>query len=82
MDKRIKELSGANMDIDLISNAADIDWKQAMCPWNKDENTNEHKCAVKNTSICQFFCGIKCLDNVLCSYPHDRHEVFDNDDKE
>ena len=29
-----------------------------------------HKCAVKNISICKFFCGVKYLDSVLCSYPH------------
>ena len=71
MDKRVKQLSGANMDIDLASNPADIQWDQTMCPWNKEENTKEHKCAVKNTSICKYFCGIKYLDSVLCSYPYE-----------
>ena len=69
MDNNIKELSGANMDIDLNSNKSDINWEQDMCPCNRDENTNIHKCAVKNTSICKYFCGIKYLDKVLCSYP-------------
>ena len=59
MDKRVKQLSGANMDIDLTSDASDIHWKQTVCPWNEEENTKEHKCAVKNTSICKYFCGIK-----------------------
>ena len=54
----IKELKGANMDIDLTSDKSDIDWKQEICPWNKEENTKEHKCAIKNISICKYFCGI------------------------
>ena len=54
MDKKIKEFCGANMDIDLASNLNDINWKQKMCPWNKEENTNIHKCAIKNTSICKY----------------------------
>ena len=64
------------MDIDLTSNASDIQWEQAVCPWNAEENTNEHKCAVKNTSICRYFCGIKYLDSVLCSYPYDNTDVI------
>lgn len=68
--KIIKKLNGANMDIDFVTEKSEISWKQDMCPWNKDENTNEHKCAVKNLSICPYFCGIEYLDNVLCSYPH------------
>ena len=39
-------------------------------PWNEAENTTVHKCAVKNISICAYFCGVKYLDSVLCSYPH------------
>ena len=66
---KIKELQGANMDIDLISE--NINWNQAGCPWNEAENTKEHKCAVKDTSICRYFCGIKYLDTVLCSYPYE-----------
>ena len=42
MDNNIKELSGANMDIDLNSNKSDINQEQDICPWNKDENTNVH----------------------------------------
>lgn len=76
MDKRIKQFSGANMDIDLTSDGSDIHWEQAMCPWNKAENTKEHKCAVKNTSICKYFCGIQYLDSVLCSYPYDNLAVL------
>ncbi len=76
MDKKIKQLCGANMDIDLTTKQSDISWEQTTCPWNKDENTSEHKCAVKNTSICKYFCGIKYLDSVLCSYPHENVEVL------
>ncbi len=68
--KRIKKLKGANMDIDLVTEKSDIPWKQDSCPWNKEEGTNEHRCAVKNISICPYFCGIEYLDNVLCSFPH------------
>ncbi len=40
------------------------------------ENTNEHRCAVKDTSICKFFCGIQFLDSVLCSYPNENLNVL------
>lgn len=66
----MKQLDGANMDIDLVSDKKKISWAQDKCPWNKKEKTNKHKCAVKNVSICDYFCGIKYLDNVLCCYPH------------
>ena len=76
---RVKELSGANMDIDLTSNQSDINWKQSVCPWNKEENTDKHKCAVKNTSICKYFCGVKHLDSVLCSYPHENTDALEDE---
>ena len=38
--KKIRELQGANMDIDLVSE--NIGWKQVCCPWNEAENTKEH----------------------------------------
>ncbi|MBL7053562.1 MAG: hypothetical protein ISS02_02825 [Candidatus Portnoybacteria bacterium] len=66
----IKKLDGANIDIDLSTDQKDISWEQDQCPWNKKENTSKHKCAVKNTSICLYFCGVEYLDNVLCCYPH------------
>jgi len=56
--KELLKLGGANMDIDLTSDSDKIDWKQEKCPWNKKENTNKHKCAVKNISICKYFKGI------------------------
>lgn len=68
MSKHIRKLDGANMDIDLTSKK-NISWKQDQCPWNQAENTNIHKCAVKNVSICDYFCGIEFLDHVLCCYP-------------
>lgn len=67
---QIKNLKGANMDIDLSTSSNDIKWKQDQCPWNKDQKSNDHKCAIKNVSICPYFCGIKYLETVLCSYPN------------
>lgn len=67
MDKKLVKLSGANMDIDLIS--SNVDWKQSKCPWNEAEGNNSHRCAVKDTSICDYFCGIEYLDTVICCYP-------------
>lgn len=66
--KKLIRLKGANMDIDLTSSASAISWKQDKCPWNTAEKTNNHKCAVKNTSICDYFQGIEPPDTVFCSY--------------
>ena len=55
------------MDIDLTS-AEVVGWKQEECPWNKDDKTKEHKCAVKNVSICKYFKGIEPCDIVTCAY--------------
>lgn len=63
----MKELKGANMDIDLLS---DAEWEQDKCPWS-EEDGKEHKCAVKNISICKYFKGIKDPDIVICSYPEE-----------
>ena len=71
MDSKIKKLHGANMDIDLATPAAQINWQQDTCPWNQSENTLAHKCAVKNVSICPYFCGVEFLDTLLCCYPHE-----------
>jgi hypothetical protein len=68
LQNNVRELQGANMDIDLTSE--NIGWNQVSCLWNEAENTTVHKCAVKNISICKYFCGVKYLDSVLCSYPH------------
>lgn len=69
MKEKTRELRGANMDIDLVSELKDIQWVQDKCPWNLAENTKEHKCAVKNISICKHFRGIKKPDKVICAYP-------------
>ena len=76
-ETKIKVLNGANMDIDLVSD--NVDWDQSSCPWNVAENTKEHKCAVKDISICKYFCGIKYLDGVLCSYPYENSAAPEND---
>lgn len=77
-NKKVKELKGANMDIDLVSE--NVDWKQTSCPWNDEENTKEHKYAVKDMSICKYFCGIKYLDSVLCSYPYENLDVLSEEE--
>lgn len=74
----LKELKGGNLDIDLTSD--NVNWKQTKCPWNEAENTNEHKCAVKATSICKYFCGVKYLDSILCSYPNINLDVLKDDE--
>ncbi len=65
---KLLKLDGANMDIDLTTDDKKIHWKQDKCPWNMKENTSEHKCAVKNISICKYFKGIEDLDTVICAY--------------
>ena len=70
MEESIRKLKGANMDIDLATPQDMITWQQDSCPWNKAENTIEHKCAVKNVSICRYFCGIEYPDTLFCCYPH------------
>ena len=69
MINEIIKLSGANIDIDLTSQEK-INWEQDQCPWNKKEGNNSHQCAVKNTSICDYFCGIEYPDTILCCYPN------------
>jgi len=70
MQTSIQKLSGANMDIDLTTPSGQIEWQQDACPWNQAEKTSQHKCALKNVSICPYFRGIEYLDVVLCSYPN------------
>jgi hypothetical protein len=65
----MNKLAGANMDIDLATPANQISWQQASCPWNKLEGTDQHHCAVKNVSICPYFCGVEYLDILLCCFP-------------
>lgn len=64
----MNKLHGANMDIDLTTPVGEIEWEQDACPWNVADGVNTHRCAVKNVSICEYFCGIEALDTVLCSY--------------
>ena len=66
MNSKINKIMGANMDIDF----SNPDFGNSDCPWNLAESTDSHKCAVKNTSICPYFCVIQYLDSVLCSYPN------------
>lgn len=70
MNELIQKLTGANMDIDLASPGGSIAWEQQKCPWNEAEKTDAHRCAVKNISLCPYFCGVEYLDTLLCSYPH------------
>jgi hypothetical protein len=65
----MNKLTGANMDIDLATPVNQISWQQAKCPWNTAEGTDQHRCAVKNVSICPYFCGVEYLDTLLCCYP-------------
>jgi hypothetical protein len=65
----MNKLAGANMDIDLATPTGQISWSQAKCPWNDREGGNQHRCAVKNISICQYFCGVEYPDNLLCCFP-------------
>ena len=67
MPEKIKEIKGANMDVDFTT-PDDVSWEMGKCPWNEVDKTNKHKCAVKNVSICKYFQGMKRLDTVLCSY--------------
>lgn len=69
MDERIRKLKGANMDIDLATPKGSIAWEQDACPWNAEEGSTEHQCAVKNISICQYFRGVEAPDTLLCCYP-------------
>jgi hypothetical protein len=59
------------MDIDLATPTGAIAWVQDRCPWNEAEQVNTHRCAVKNVSICPYFCGVEYLDTLLCCYPHE-----------
>lgn len=60
----VRELKGANMDVDFEP----ADWEQDKCPWNENEKTREHRCAVKGVSICEHFRGIRAPDRVICAY--------------
>ncbi|MGN0802438.1 MAG: hypothetical protein ACI4MF_07595 [Candidatus Faecivicinus sp.] len=72
MNPRVQKLMGANMDIDFSNR----EFGNSQCPWDADEPDTRHKCCVKNTSICPYFCGIQYLDSVLCSYPFENRTVL------
>lgn len=72
MNDKIIRRMGSNMDIDF----SNPDYGDSRCPWDADEPLTDHKCAVKNTSICPFFCGIQYLDSVLCSHPYKNTDVL------
>ena len=76
MNNKINKIIGSNMDIDFSNDS----FGNSTCPWNVAENTTVHKCAVKNTSICKYFCGVQYLDSVLCSYPYENLSVLEKDD--
>lgn len=69
MAESIRELRGGNMDIDLLPKPG-LKWEQEACPWNAADGSSAHKCAVKDTSICRYFRGIRPADTVLCAYPN------------
>jgi hypothetical protein len=69
MGQVIGKLKGGNLDIDLATPQERIPWQQNTCPWNAAEGGDQHRCAVKNVSICPYFCGIDFLDTVLCCFP-------------
>jgi hypothetical protein len=70
MNTPIQKLNGANMDIDLATPTGQIGWEQDACPWNQTNRVNTHHCAVKNISLCPYFCGVEYLDVLLCCYPN------------
>ena len=79
MEIKLHKLNGANLDIDLTTSPDQIEWKQQACPWNEEEQTDEHRCAIKNVSICPYFCGIEYLDKVLCCYPNENPYLNDTE---
>jgi len=78
MNEKIRKLKGANMDIDLATPQGNIPWEQDVCPWNETEQTNAHKCAVKNVSLCPYFRGVEYLDTLLCCYPNESPLIRNN----
>ena len=80
MNEKVRQLKGGHLgDIDLTSYDK-VNWEQSRCPWNEEDNTDNHKCTVKYTSICKYFCGIKYLDTILCSYPYENIDVLTRDE--
>lgn len=69
----IRKPDGANMEPDLATPIEMIQWKQDKCPWNEAESTDDHNCAAKGISICQYFCNVEYLDTILCYYPNQNY---------
>jgi hypothetical protein len=61
-NSKFKKIPGGNIDIDF-SKVNGMVWEPGECPWGP-----EHKCAVKNTSMCDYFEGVEAPDIILCSY--------------
>lgn len=56
------------MNIDLLPNP-DVSWNIDPCPWNEAKDNLDHRCAFKDTSICEYFRGIEPVDKVRCASP-------------
>ena len=56
------KIKGGNLDIDF-NKVKGMAWEPGKCPWGP-----EHRCAVKNISICDYFAGIESPDIVLCQF--------------
>jgi hypothetical protein len=58
----MQKIKGANMDIDF-SKVEGMVWDPGKCPWGED-----HKCAIKNVYLCDYFGGIEAPDTLICNY--------------
>jgi hypothetical protein len=45
MAESIRQLRGANMDIDIIPRPG-LKWEQDVCPWNEADGSSSHKCTL------------------------------------
>ena len=71
MSADLLKLNDANMDIDPTTPKGQIEWQQQTCPWIEADGKVEHKCVIKNVSVCPYFCGIEYLDKLICCYPNE-----------
>jgi len=55
------------VDIDLLQSAK-VSWSRDKSPWNVAEGVLSHKCAVKDVSLCRYFCGVDYPDKKRCAY--------------
>lgn len=49
-EQKVWKLKGGNFDLDLCS-AGKTSRDQDPCPWNVNDGSSDHRCAIKNTSI-------------------------------